>query len=131
MRKRKIFVSVLLVMVCLFVIISLVKAKLEANLEKLAVSAISEVDLSKISDGFYSGGYKAFPIAAEVEVEVSNHSIAAVRLKKHNNGQGAPAEAILSKVVEAQSLQVDTIAGATYSSKVILKAIEAALNDSN
>lgn len=30
-------------------------------------------------------------------------------------------------VVEAQSLQVDAVSGATYSSKVILKAIEDAL----
>jgi len=31
-------------------------------------------------------------------------------------------------VVEAQTLEVDAISGATYSSKVILKAIENALN---
>jgi uncharacterized protein with FMN-binding domain len=34
-------------------------------------------------------------------------------------------------VVEAQTLEVDIVSGATYSSKVILKAIEAALNDAN
>ncbi|GAI95081.1 unnamed protein product, partial [marine sediment metagenome] len=35
------------------------------------------------------------------------------------------------KVVEAQTLQVDAVSGATYSSKVILKAIENALNNAN
>jgi uncharacterized protein with FMN-binding domain len=43
------------------------------------------------------------------------------------NGKGKPAEVIPQKVMDAQSLQVDTISGVTSSSKVILKAIEKAL----
>ncbi len=37
------------------------------------------------------------------------------------------AEIITDKVIDTQSLQVDAISGATYSSKTILKAIENAL----
>jgi uncharacterized protein with FMN-binding domain len=48
-------------------------------------------------------------------------------LVKHRNGRGAAAEAITGKVISAQSLKVDTISGATMSSKVILLAIESAL----
>ncbi len=40
---------------------------------------------------------------------------------------GQPAEAIIEDVVEDQSLDVDSVSGATYSSRVILKAIEATL----
>ena len=57
------------------------------------------------------------------------HMIKEIELKKHDNGQGFPAEIIPGKVVEAQSLEVDIVSGATYSSKVILKAIENALKD--
>ncbi len=62
---------------------------------------------------------------------VKNHQITEIELVKHKSGRGAPAEIIPSKVVEAQTLQVDAVSGATYSSKVILKAIENALNNAN
>jgi uncharacterized protein with FMN-binding domain len=50
-----------------------------------------------------------------------------IQLVKHRNGQGSWAEAMLTKVVDAQSLDVDTVTGATLSSKVILRAIAKAL----
>lgn len=99
----------------------------KSNLDKLASTEISNVNLSAIVDGAYTGRYKVFPIDVEVKVVVKDHRIDQVELVKHRNGKGAPAEAITGKVVEAQSLQVDAISGATYSSKVILKAIESAL----
>jgi uncharacterized protein with FMN-binding domain len=89
---------------------------------------ISEVDLEKIADGDYTGRHKIFPVAAEVKVNVKNHKITEIKLVKHNNGQGTSAEIIPDKVVEAQTLNVDIVSGATYSSKVILKAIENALS---
>jgi uncharacterized protein with FMN-binding domain len=64
-------------------------------------------------------------------VTINNHKITGIELVKHNHGQGAPAEVITGKVVEAQTLEVDIVSGATYSSKVILKAIENALKSAN
>ena len=61
---------------------------------------ISDVDLSKISDGKYIGSYDTLYVGAEV---------------------------IPDMVLKAQNLQVDTISRATDSSKSILKAIENAL----
>jgi len=43
---------------------------------------------------------------------------------EHFNGRGEKAEAIIPRVIEAQSLDVDVVSGATGSSKAILKAIE-------
>lgn len=88
---------------------------------------IDKVDLSKVEDGNYTGDFDAKAIAAEVKVMVKNHSIVDIKLVKHRNGKGKEAEVIPGKVVQAQSLQVDTVSGATNSSKVILKAIEKAL----
>ena len=65
--------------------------------------------------------------AAKVSVTVKDNKITDITLLNHKNERGKPAEVIPEKVLKAQSLQVDTISGATNSSKVILKAIENAL----
>lgn len=67
------------------------------------------------------------PVSATVEVIIEGGRIEDIRLLDHGNGMGQPAEAIIEDVVEDQSLDVDSVSGATYSSRVILKAIEAAL----
>ena len=64
-----------------------------------------------------------------LEVIVKEKQITEIKIIKHTNGQGGEAEAILDTVIDAQSLQVDVISGATYSSKVILLAIEDALKN--
>ena len=88
--------------------------------------AIGDVDLSTIPDGTYSGSHEAVWVGATVEVTVRDHRIIEIKLD-HRHGQGEAAEVITDHVIEAQSLQVDTISGVTSSSKVILKAIEKAL----
>ena len=102
---------------------------IQSNLERLKDLEIANVDLSKVVDGTYTGSYKVFPIIAEVKVTVKNHQLTAVELLKHQSGQGAPADKILDQIVEAQTLKVDVISGATYSSKIILKAVENSLNN--
>ena len=67
-------------------------------------------------------------IAASVEVEVRDNKITNIVIKKHDYGLGKKAEAIVEDVVNQQSLNVDTVSGATLSSSTILKAIENALN---
>lgn len=89
---------------------------------------ISNVNMSKIEDGTYSGNYEVMWVAAKVKVIVKNHRIEGIELVEHKNDRGASAEIIPSRVVEAQVLEVDVVSGATSSSKVILKAIENALN---
>ena len=58
---------------------------------------------------------------------LEEHQIKGIELLEHVNGQGSGAEIIPATVVEKQTLQIDTVSGATYSSTVILKAIENAL----
>jgi uncharacterized protein with FMN-binding domain len=88
---------------------------------------ISGVDLGQVPDGVHAGACDLGAVVAEVRVTVRDHVITAIDLVKHVNGRGGAASAIPGKVVQAQSLEVDVITGATYSSKVILKAIENAL----
>jgi uncharacterized protein with FMN-binding domain len=128
-RKSK----VLLILVALIVILAAAVAAVitisERNLLATAAVVIEEFDLSTVPDGVFIGSHNAFPVTAEVEVTVKNHQITAIALLKHGNGKGQAAEVIPQQVVDAQSLTVDTISGATYSSKVILLAIQNALQN--
>ncbi len=88
---------------------------------------IEDVDLQKIKNGTYEGEYKIFPVIAVVSIKVKNHKITEIEIIKHREGKGEKAEAIIEDVIRTQSIEVDTISGATLSSKCILKAIENAL----
>lgn|GEM_PF-5297083 len=94
---------------------------------KLTTIAFSTPDLTQVSDGTYTGNYARFPLDVEVEVVIDDHTIVQIDLLKHRNGEGQAAETIPAEVIREQSLEVDAVSGATYSSIVILKAIEDAL----
>jgi uncharacterized protein with FMN-binding domain len=84
-------------------------------------------DIEYKDNGVYRGEYKINPVQVVVDVEIMNGNIKEIKIIKHICGLGKKAEIIIDQVVDSQSLQVDTITGATVSSKVILKAIENAL----
>lgn len=129
--RRRIVLGTVIVLVAIIIAIFGAKSYIESGLIELTDITISNVDLSKIADGVYKGSYKVIPVEAEVKVTVEDHRITGIELVKHLNGQGAAAEVIPDRVVGAQSLEVDIVSGATYSSKVILKAIENALQGAN
>jgi uncharacterized protein with FMN-binding domain len=95
--------------------------------QRINAIEIENIDLQQVADGEYEGEYDAAIVKARVKVIVKDHRIVDIELLQHENGRGKPAEVIPAQVVAAQSLQVDTISKATYSSKVILEAIEQAL----
>ena len=68
------------------------------------------------------------PVTAKVRVSVRGGRITDLQLLSHMHGPGHGADAILKRVLASQSLRVDAVSGASYSSKVVLKAIETALN---
>lgn len=101
---------------------------LSRNLDELVEAPIENIDVSSLESGTYVGEYSVPPVSATVEVRISDGRIDQILLLDHGNGMGQPAEAIIDDVIEKQSLQIDSISGATYSSRVILKAIEDALS---
>ncbi|NMB24183.1 MAG: FMN-binding protein [Firmicutes bacterium] len=123
-KCAKLTVGALVVM--LLVVFLLVRG-LESNMHKLAAMEMTDIELSRVVDGTYVGSYQAFPVSVMVEVTVRNHELAGVKLVEHRNGRGKAAEAVVDRVIEAQALRVDTVSGATYSSLVILRAIDNAL----
>lgn len=129
MKKRRIILTVILGIAAVITICGFAaKGIIENNLNQLAFMTVPDVDMTKIEDGTYAGSYKEFPISVKLEVTVKDHQITSIDLLQHRSGQGKPAEAIIGKVIEAQSLNVDVISVATLSSKVILMAIENALD---
>ena len=96
----------------------------------LPVINIGTVSLENVKDGLYTGEYKSDLVSAVVSVKVSDNKITSIDIVKHECGLGRPAEKITDTVISKQSLQVDTVSGATHSSKAILKAIEKALTES-
>ncbi|OQB20474.1 MAG: FMN-binding domain protein [Firmicutes bacterium ADurb.Bin182] len=127
-KKTIIILAVILVVVAGgYLGIRAMLSNIESSFESLKNTPPADIDLSVIEDGVYPGSYSLFPVSAEVNVTVKDHAITDIELVKHDNGQGKPAEVIPQKVVESQSLDVDSVSGATHSSMVILKAIENAL----
>jgi uncharacterized protein with FMN-binding domain len=126
-KAHKILLIVLIVVTALAITGKIVISNIEKNLDGLTELEMEQIDLTQASDGTYFGSYDAFPISAEVKVEVLNNKIDKIEIIKHDNGQGGDAESIVKDIIERQSLDVDTVSGATYSSIVILKAVEDAL----
>ena len=124
---------ILIILIIAFLIIAIAGIRFYILIKnydkKIQRIVINDIDLSKISDGEYIGEYSNFPVSAKVKVIVKNNRIENIIILEHVNGQGKPAEIITQKVIEKQSLIVDVVSGATGSSKVILKAIENALNN--
>ncbi len=124
-----VFIVIFSVLAVLVAAVLLIGQQLDKGLSSFDDMVLTDPDLAKIPDGVYPGSFAQTPISVEVEVTVTDHTITDIRLLKHDNGMGGDAEAILARVVAAQSVEeIDAISGATYSSKAILKAIEQALS---
>jgi len=129
MKKRyKVLIIIFVVLVLAFVAFKIAFSKIEDNLKQLTLTEIADFDLTTAKDGSYNGSYSVFPVSVEVIVTIKDNAIIEIDLIKHDNGKGQSAEVITEKIIAKQSLDVDLISQATYSSKVILKAVEDALN---
>ena len=83
------------------------------------------------ADGVYEGSANGMGGAVKVSVTVSGGKITAVEVVEHNETAGIsdPAiEQIPAKIVDAQSTDVDAVAGATVTSEAIKEAVKAALS---
>ena len=131
--RKKIIISVL----CLVVAVGLLFGGMIFTELRRYERIISEIelrtpDLSQIGDGTFSGTFDATLISADVDVTVENHRIIGITIINHHHGRGSAieAEAVIYDVVLAQSIEgIDAISGATNSSKVILIAIQNALEN--
>lgn len=93
---------------------------------------LNAVDFRKLNDGTYHGAYAGGMYKwrkNECDVTVSSGKVTGIQLvvSQDPGGKNTTHEVLYDRVVQAQSLQVDTISGATLTSKAYLQAIENAL----
>ncbi len=98
-----------------------------AALGELDRIEIVDPGLAKVADGTWIGEWNTALVSARVSVITASRTIARIEILRHDCGKGKPAEIVVDRVIAAQSLAVDTVSGATGSSKVILRAVQDAL----
>lgn len=89
--------------------------------------ALKPLDLTRVADGVYTGSFGDFLVFAKVQVTVKDHRLARLEIKEQRAGQGYEALEIVDRILKAQSLNVDSITGATGSSKCVVLAVARAL----
>lgn len=105
-------------------------AKLNAKIENTESLEDEDSKNGSYKDGTYTGEADGFGGTVAVEVTVKDGKIEAVEVtsaEKEDSAYLTMAEDIIPKIIEAQSAEVDTISGATFSSTGIKNAAEQAL----
>lgn len=141
MYRKKIRIRIILLIVVGVAIFGTLIAFLADAPERQELQSltIGNVDFTRLRDGIYAGEYagtKGSSRNATVQVTVSDAKITKIIvLKGALDSNGKPVKLtgemtinnLFQKVLETESLQVDTISGATLTSKAHLKALEFAL----
>jgi uncharacterized protein with FMN-binding domain len=128
MKKKTIIFSMIgVILVIGIVALSLYLKSVKNYKDTVKAMIIQDVDLTNVPDGTYTGECNVDIVYAKVKVTVKDQAITNIDLVEHKNGKGKPAERIVDDIVKEQSVKVDTVSGATNSSKVIMKAVENAL----
>lgn len=126
-KGKKILIAVVAIIVIIIIGITISVNNIGKSLDAYTDYDFSGLDLSKVADGTYTGSEDAKIIQVSLEVTVKDHIITDVTILSHKSGKGAPAEVIVDDIVASNSLEVDAISGATYSSNVIKVAVYNAL----
>lgn len=86
------------------------------------------VSHKKLMDGTYEGSYKGGPNKALVKVTIKDNRIVHIQILEHWALKGKKAELIVVRnIIEQQSTGVDAVSGATNSSRVIMNAVQRAI----
>jgi uncharacterized protein with FMN-binding domain len=88
---------------------------------------VNPVNLSRIADGTHEGRFARGRFSYTVEVSVQDHRIAAVKLMGPQQAQDTLIREVLDSIVRNQSVTVDTVSGASLTTKAVSKAVENAL----
>jgi len=86
------------------------------------------VDPARLKDGVYAGSHRGGPNKVDVRVEIRGKRIVAIEIVQHQAWKGKKAEtAIVERIIANQSTDVDAVSGATNSSRVIMNAVQDAI----
>ena len=105
-------------------------ARLSAQVAGNGQSDSENGDSTNYKDGTYTGEADGFGGTIQVEVKIEKNKIAEINVVSAEKEDGAylsMAKDIIPKIIDAQSADIDTISGATFSSTGIKNASEQAL----
>ncbi len=81
-----------------------------------------------LKDGIYKGSYWGWPNRAVVSVTIAEGKIKNIDVLKHQAWRGGIAEGpVVESIIATQSTSVDAVSGATNSSRVIMNAVQNAI----
>lgn len=125
-KNKRILIGVLAVVIVIFIVMFL---KVTDGLTEGKKVTLNGIDLSVVSDGSYTGTYDFKRWSNTVTVHVEDHRIVDIEIIEDVMAEGATncSDDIIMHVIEAQNTNIDTVSGATVTSKAYLKAIENAL----
>ena len=94
-----------------------------------STSVATVEDPAAYKDGTYYGSGTGFGGPLKVMVEISGGKIASIQIVENSDGSDyiSKAASLIDSIIATQSTNVDTVSGATYSSKGLLNAIKNAL----
>lgn len=127
-KRRKLFLVIATLLILLLGIGAIIVYNM-SQLSPTTIYTIKDIDLTKVPDGTYTGSAENGLVKVKVSITTTDGKITDIELLQHDNGLGKKAESITADVINEQSLDVDAVSSATYSSTTILKAIENALTD--
>ena len=107
-------------------------SKLAAEHREARSLPLDKVDFTHLKDGAYHGAYAGGMYqwrANECDVTVAAGKVSAIHLARSGDpkAESAYTNTLYERVIQAQSLQVDVVSGATLTSKAYLQAVENAL----
>ena len=86
------------------------------------------VSQRKLIDGTYEGRYRGGPNKALVRVTIKDNRIDHIQIVEHWELRGRKAEmTVVRNIIQLQSTRVDAVSGATNSSRVIMNAVQRAI----
>ena len=98
--------------------------------KKAKKATAGDIDLSKIKDGTYEGQANGYRGLVKVSVTVKDHKITAIKVLSNADDAAffnRASAGVIKSILAKQSLKVDVVSGATYSSNGIIKAVKNAL----
>ena len=100
------------------------------NIEKPDSADSTDTADQVYKDGTYTGDGQGFGGNIQVQITIADDTLTDIQVvsaEKEDSAYLSQGKAVIDRILEAQSTDVDTVSGATFSSTGILMAVEDAL----
>ena len=128
MKKKLLIIGSILFGIVIIVTVSGIIYLMNGQKEMKEVE-VNPVILNNLDDGTYIGQFKGYRWTNTIDVSIENHQIIDIKvIKDQVFAQSYVKTQLFDEIKEQQSINVDSVTGATISSIAYLKAIEDALS---